>query len=97
MIADGPSLSELLNAIDGVGAAADGRILFITTNRVEALDDALVRPGRCDRSFYLGAADEAMARGLFSRFFDDAGPDADDFARFAQGRSMADLQGLSRE
>ncbi|KAH8091580.1 hypothetical protein JL720_5890 [Aureococcus anophagefferens] len=43
--ADGPSLSELLNAVDGVRAAADGRILFITTNRVDALDGAL-RPGR---------------------------------------------------
>ena len=54
--ADGPSLSELLNAVDGVGAAADGRILFITTNRVDALDGALLRPGRCDRSFFLGAS-----------------------------------------
>ncbi|KFA69294.1 hypothetical protein S40285_09137 [Stachybotrys chlorohalonatus IBT 40285] len=41
------SLSGLLNAIDGV-ASHEGRILIITTNRPETLDDALVRPGRVD-------------------------------------------------
>ncbi|EGB10248.1 hypothetical protein AURANDRAFT_62882 [Aureococcus anophagefferens] len=92
--ADGPSLSELLNAVDGVGAAADGRILFITTNRVDALDGALLRPGRCDRSFFLGASDEDQARRLFERFFDDAPEAAAAFAAAARGRSMADLQGL---
>ena len=92
--ADGPSLSELLNAVDGVGAAADGRILFITTNRVDALDGALLRPGRCDRSFFLGASDEDQARRLFERFFDDAPEAAAAFAAAAHGRSMADLQGL---
>ncbi|KAH8043241.1 hypothetical protein JL721_13173 [Aureococcus anophagefferens] len=76
--ADGPSLSELLNAEDGVGAAADGRILFITTNRVDALDGALLRPCRCDRSFFLGASDEDQARRLFSA---PTTPEAAAFAR----------------
>jgi len=41
------SLSGLLNAIDGV-AAAEGRLLFATTNHLERLDPALSRPGRMD-------------------------------------------------
>ncbi|KAK4934393.1 hypothetical protein LTR10_024330 [Elasticomyces elasticus] len=41
------SLSGLLNAIDGV-AAAEGRVLIMTTNYRDQLDEALVRPGRVD-------------------------------------------------
>jgi ATP-dependent 26S proteasome regulatory subunit len=43
----GVSFSGLLNAIDGV-AAQEGRIFFMTTNHLEKLDPALIRPGRCD-------------------------------------------------
>ncbi|KAF8061607.1 P-loop containing nucleoside triphosphate hydrolase protein [Lyophyllum atratum] len=41
------SLSGLLNALDGV-AAAEGRLLFATTNHLDRLDPALSRPGRMD-------------------------------------------------
>jgi chaperone BCS1 len=41
------TFSGLLNAIDGV-AAQEGRVLFMTTNHVEKLSEALVRPGRVD-------------------------------------------------
>ena len=37
----------LLNAIDGV-AAQEGRMLFMTTNHIERLSAALIRPGRVD-------------------------------------------------
>lgn len=64
------SLHELLNALDGL-ASQDGRIIFLTTNRRDALDPALVRPGRCDRTFFLGKADDDMASRLFLTFFAD--------------------------
>jgi chaperone BCS1 len=35
------SLSELLNALDGVGAQA-GRLVVMTTNAIDQLDEALV-------------------------------------------------------
>jgi chaperone BCS1 len=56
------SLSGLLNAIDGV-TSRDGRILMITTNHPEVLDDALLRAGRIDRRerIDLVAYDEARA------------------------------------
>lgn len=44
---NGLSRSGLLNAIDGV-VAADARILIMTTNHVDKLDPALIRPGRVD-------------------------------------------------
>lgn len=42
------TLSGLLNALDGI-FNNEGRILIMTTNRPEVLDNALVRPGRIDR------------------------------------------------
>jgi mitochondrial chaperone BCS1 len=43
----GPTLSGVLNALDGI-AAAYGRVLFLTTNHIEKLDPALIRDGRVD-------------------------------------------------
>ncbi len=37
------TFSGLLNALDGVGAQQDGRLLFMTTNFIEVLDPALTR------------------------------------------------------
>ncbi|KAJ1447095.1 P-loop containing nucleoside triphosphate hydrolase protein [Pelagophyceae sp. CCMP2097] len=43
----GLTFSGLLNALDGV-MAQEGCLVFMTTNHVERLDAALVRPGRVD-------------------------------------------------
>ncbi|KAH8750223.1 P-loop containing nucleoside triphosphate hydrolase protein [Diaporthe sp. PMI_573] len=61
-------LETLLQALDGVGAAQD-RIAIITTNRVEALDKALIRPGRIDVKIECGLATDQMAEQMFLRFF----------------------------
>merc|ERR1712226_507642 len=57
-------MSELLNAIDGLGAQT-GRLLFMTTNHPERLDEALIRDGRIDRRFHLGKANRRMAKRIF--------------------------------
>ena len=44
---DHVTLSGLLNALDGV-AASTGRVVIMTTNHPERLDEALKRPGRTD-------------------------------------------------
>ncbi|KAI9496638.1 BCS1 N terminal-domain-containing protein [Zychaea mexicana] len=62
------TFSGLLNALDGV-ASAEERIIFLTTNHVENLDPALIRPGRVDLKEYLGNATESQIRGMFSRFY----------------------------
>lgn len=86
------SLSMLLNALDGV-AAKEGRILFMTTNHIEKLDPALIRPGRCDRQVYIGDATPEQAERLFQRFFPDG--DARAFGEaLPDGTSMAAAQGV---
>lgn len=73
---DGLTLSGLLNAIDGVGSA-DGRLLVMTTNHPEALDPALIRPGRADRHEHIGPLGAEESRCLFRRFFPDSEAAAD--------------------
>lgn len=65
----GISLSGLLNAIDGV-ASHEGRVLIMTTNKPETLDDALIRPGRVDLQVAFGNATQEQARELFERMYE---------------------------
>ncbi|KAJ3996344.1 P-loop containing nucleoside triphosphate hydrolase protein [Lentinula boryana] len=62
------SLSGLLNALDGV-AAAEGRLLFATTNHLDHLDPALSRPGRMDVWIDFKNASRWQAEALFRNFF----------------------------
>lgn len=64
------TFSGLLNALDGV-ASAEERIVFLTTNHVERLDEALVRPGRVDMTVRLGEATAYQVVKLWDRFYGD--------------------------
>ena len=66
------SLSGLLNAIDGV-AIQEGRILIMTTNHPDRLDEALVRPGRVDMQIKFDLATRAQAKEIFVRMFQGLG------------------------
>lgn len=79
----GVTLSGLLNALDGVGTR-DGRILFLTTNHPERLDPALVRPGRVDRSLYLGNTTCDQARRLFLWFYAAGAAPGPELSRLAR-------------
>jgi chaperone BCS1 len=65
------SLSALLNVIDGV-ASQEGRILIMTTNHAERLDDALIRPGRVDMRIKFELASSPMIKSLFCNIFSRA-------------------------
>jgi chaperone BCS1 len=65
------TFSGLLNALDGV-AAAEGRILFMTTNHIQRLDSALIRPGRVDLKVPLAWATKSQIRQLFTTFYPGA-------------------------
>lgn len=92
------TLSGLLNMLDGV-ASSEARILFMTTNYIERLDPALIRPGRVDVKEYIGAATDFQLLTIFRRFYPEAG---DELAqKFVAGVrknhkdvSMAQIQGL---
>lgn len=62
------TFSGLLNALDGV-ASAEERVLFLTTNHVDRLDPALVRPGRVDMTVRLGAVTRYQVGCLWDRFY----------------------------
>jgi mitochondrial chaperone BCS1 len=61
------SFSGFLNALDGV-ATQEGTVLFMTTNHVAALDDALIRAGRIDERVELAACDEDQLQRLYMKF-----------------------------
>ncbi|KIJ69025.1 hypothetical protein HYDPIDRAFT_81042 [Hydnomerulius pinastri MD-312] len=102
------TFSGFLNALDGV-ASGEERIIFMTTNHVENLDPALIRPGRVDLSVLVDDASPAQVRTLFTRFYGESEEiSAEEVDRMGQyleeltavemrkGRrtSMAALQGL---
>ncbi|KAJ7216839.1 P-loop containing nucleoside triphosphate hydrolase protein [Mycena rebaudengoi] len=62
------TLSGLLNVIDGVGSE-EGKLFFATTNYMDRLDPALLRPGRIDRKVEYALSSTEQARALFMRFF----------------------------
>ena len=62
------TFSGFLNALDGV-ASGEERIIFLTTNHVERLDPALIRPGRVDFAQLVDDASPTQAKELFTRFY----------------------------
>ena len=64
------TFSGLLNALDGV-ASAEERIVFLTTNYLDRLDSALIRPGRVDMAVRLGEATRWQMAKLWDRFYGD--------------------------
>jgi len=62
------SLSCILNTIDGV-LENYGRILVITTNYIEKLDSALIRPGRIDVKLHFTKCTNQMVTDIIMNFF----------------------------
>ncbi|KAH7079754.1 BCS1 N terminal-domain-containing protein [Paraphoma chrysanthemicola] len=62
------SLSGLLNVIDGA-ASHEGRVLIMSTNCPEKLDEALVRPGRVDLQIRFTLATRSQIRDIFVRMY----------------------------
>jgi chaperone BCS1 len=62
------TLSGLLNVLDGV-SSQEGRVLVMTTNHIEHLDEALIRPGRADKKVHFQLADKKISSQLFHTVF----------------------------
>ena len=95
VIANGVTLSGLLNVLDGFYAPAN--VLFVmTTNHIEVLDEALLRPGRIDYRLYLGKASDRQKVELYRRFFPEASEvEAREFVEASpSAETMAEFQGL---
>ena len=90
----GVTLSGLLNVVDGFHAPEN--VLFVmTTNKIEALDPALLRPGRIDYKLFLGKAADVQKVELYRRFFPEASQQkASEFVESHFAETMAEFQGL---
>ena len=91
----GVTLSGLLNVLDGFNAP-ESVLYVMTSNRIEVLDPALLRPGRIDYRVYMGKASREQKVELYRRFFPDASViEAEVFVdSHYSAETMAEFQGL---
>ncbi|MGE5370251.1 MAG: AAA family ATPase [Chloroflexota bacterium] len=61
-------LHEILNAMDGM-QTPDGLKFIVTTNHLDRLDPAIVRPGRIDEVIEVGPLSLESARAMFAAFY----------------------------
>jgi chaperone BCS1 len=64
----GAPLHEILNAMDGM-QTPDGLKFIVTTNHIERLDPAIIRPGRIDEVIEIGPLSRESARRMFRAFY----------------------------
>jgi chaperone BCS1 len=67
------NLSDILNTFDGL-LAPSGRIMIMTTNHLEKLDPALVRPGRADLKLEIGYINAETFSAFIQHFYGTAIP-----------------------
>lgn len=90
----GVTLSGLLNVLDGFHAP-ENVVFVMTTNHMDMLDPALLRPGRIDYKLFMGDATDSQRVELYQRFFPEATDgEARDFAQAHCTETMAEFQGL---
>jgi transitional endoplasmic reticulum ATPase len=93
-------VAQLLTLMDGI-EPRQNLVVIAATNRPEAIDEALRRPGRFDREIVVGVPDQPGRReilGIHTRGMPLAPEvDLDDFARRTFGFVGADLAALVRE
>jgi len=93
-------VAQLLTLLDGL-EPRQNLIVIAATNRPEAIDEALRRPGRFDREIVIGVPDEGGRReilGIHTRGMPlDADVEIASLARQTYGFVGADLAALTRE
>ncbi|KAI0686843.1 AAA family ATPase [Cytidiella melzeri] len=93
-------LTSLLNEMDGVEELV-GVTVVAATNRPDAIDSALMRPGRLDRVLYIGPPDlqgrTDILRIRTRKMSVEPGLDVDALARETEGCSGAELAALCQE
>jgi len=93
-------VAQLLTLMDGLHARAN-LVVIAATNRPDAIDEALRRPGRFDREIIIGVPDEQGRREILSIHTRGMplgeGVDLRELARSTHGFVGADLAALTRE
>ncbi len=93
-------VAQLLTLMDGLHARSN-IVVIAATNRPDAIDEALRRPGRFDREIIIGVPDESGRReilGIHTRGMPLAEDvDLNELARTTHGFVGADIAALARE
>lgn len=82
------SFSTFLNVFDGA-MSRDGQLIFVTTNKIDTLDEALIRPGRMDMTIEFGNANKEQVLAMAKRFSNGC---ALEYNESLEGESMATIQ-----
>ena len=94
------TLNQMLVEMDGFGVN-EGIIVMATTNRVDILDPAILRPGRFDRKVLVGRPDVVGRKGILEVHAKNKplGEDVDlkKIAQITSGFTGADLENLLNE
>ncbi|KAJ4420499.1 Complex III assembly protein translocase and chaperone [Neurospora sp. IMI 360204] len=90
------TFSGLLNALDGL-AAGENRIAFLTTNHIDRLDPALIRPGRVDMMMRIGEATRHQAAEMWDRYYGDIDTDHSGRERFLNRLDELGLFGVNNQ
>ena len=93
-------ISQMLTEMDGLNAMHDV-VVIAATNRPDMIDPALLRPGRFDKSIYIGPPDEESRKKIF-RIHTRSKPLADDvdidrLAKETEGYTGADIAAVCNE
>jgi len=93
-------VAQLLTLMDGLEARAN-LVVIAATNRPDAIDEALRRPGRFDREIVIGVPDQSGRREILAIHTRgmplEEAVDLDELARVTHGFVGADIAALSRE
>lgn len=94
------TMLELLNQLDGFDERGDVKVIM-ATNRIEALDPALIRPGRIDRKIEFPLPDVKTKRMIFrihtNRMTLDKDVDLEEFIMAKDDLSGADIKAICTE
>ncbi|ROW05270.1 hypothetical protein VSDG_00153 [Cytospora chrysosperma] len=90
-------LTTLLNEMQGF-ELTQGVLVLAATNRPQALDPALLRPGRFDKLIYVGPPNEAARAAILRKFLANRqtapGIDIEELAKETEGFSGAETMGI---
>ncbi|MEM3638892.1 MAG: AAA family ATPase, partial [Candidatus Micrarchaeaceae archaeon] len=92
-------VSQLLALMDGIGSRGQV-IVLAATNRPDAIDPALRRPGRFDREIEIGVPDRNARKEILqihTRNMPLENVDIDELANITHGYTGADISALARE
>jgi hypothetical protein len=89
------NLSYLLNMLDGIHECS-GRILIMTTNKVDVLDKALIRPGRIDIKLHFKKCSAYDVAKMIEKFWDIEVTEADILPELVNKYTSADIINIFR-